>query len=115
MSPLVLRRILLTALVLICLMWVLAGCATEHYHWTKGPEVCHAAPVWHQVNCSQMRGLCGSSRDAGLCGPDVPDACVIGCLVISAFSEPQAQWIETRDGESLYDHEMRHVHGEKHQ
>jgi hypothetical protein len=60
--------------------------------------------TWKKVERDRIPGLCSDAQRAveGIA------ACVLGCLVISKYSEQEAKHVYVY-GESLFSHEMRHV------
>jgi hypothetical protein len=104
MSPRGRRRLVLLALVLPAA----AACTYQRiggYLWEFDARmpVCDSV-TWHQVAPNQIPGLCSSRGRAASWG----SSCAVGCVVISQYSESEAKH---RDlwGDTLYDHESRHV------
>lgn len=63
--------------------------------------------IWKQAPWTEVRNVCGGLA----CAPGT------GCEVISGYSEAEAKkmknsWLRS-DGESLYEHELRHILGDK--
>jgi hypothetical protein len=105
------RRSLLVSLVVLA---GLAGTASEWpdaaefiagYFWEADPQapVCEQV-TWKKVERDRIPGLCSDARNAA----EGVAACVMECLVISAYSEQEAKHVYVY-GESLFSHEMRHV------
>jgi hypothetical protein len=87
----ILRRAFLLSLVLA------TACASFDYQWVFDPLMPECETVtWKQVPKSSMKGLCDGEADA----------CVLGCLVVSRFSEDEAKRIRERGGKTLYAHEV---------
>ena len=107
MTPTTLRRVFLVSLVLATVLICLYGCAGEEIHgyrWVKDDRMprCEVM-VWHTIPVEQLSTLQQSCpRTAS------PIACAVGCVVFSYYSESQARLVD-QWGESLYDHEARHV------
>jgi hypothetical protein len=97
----------------LALALLLSGCASfDRYQWEADPSSAKCADVaWHQVDASRIPGLCSDGRTAVHA-----DACVMGCVVVSRFSEDEAKRVLC-DGMSLYEHEvvMHAQRGLKHQ
>jgi hypothetical protein len=75
------------------------------YLWELDEEAPYCQRViWRQVSADRLPGLCSGKGKAaeGLA------ACAMNCLVLSKYSEEEAKRIDSY-GESLYDHEARHV------
>jgi hypothetical protein len=104
MSPTALRRFFTCSVA--CALGV--SCTSEHiggYLWQydAAQPVCKDA-TWHQVAPNQIPGFCSSRGRAASYGT----SCALGCVVISQYSEAQAKHIDLW-GDTLYDHERRHV------
>ena len=89
----------------------LAGCVDSTlriggYLWEKNPSapVCETV-IWRQVDRSRIPGLCMDSVQGA--APEGA-SCALSCVVVSPYSESEARR-RMIFGDSLYDHEARHV------
>jgi len=105
------RSGLATRSAMIALLLVTQGCADSTYRiggylWTPDPSspTCEKV-VWRQVEPPRVPGLC---MDLEGRVPSDKTSCALGCVVISQFSEDEARR-RMIYGESLYEHEARHV------
>jgi hypothetical protein len=93
----ILRRALLLSLVLA------TACASFDYQWVFDPFMPECEEVtWKQVPKSSLKGLCSDGTTAA----DKADACALGCVVVSRFSESEAKRVRERGGKTLYAHEV---------
>ena len=96
---------------LLALMFFLAGCAGESIHgyqWVHDESLPHCDNMaWVQVSQEAMEGLCSSNGQGA--DPRVI-ACASRCVVFSPLGKDEAKHYD-EFGESLYDHEARHVIG----
>jgi hypothetical protein len=92
-----LRRAFLLSLVLA------TACASFDYQWVFDPLMPECEAVrWVKVEKTALKGLCSD----GSTGADKADACVLGCVVVSRFSESEAKRVRERGGRTLYAHEV---------
>jgi len=96
---------------LAALLLVTQGCANPTYRiagylWTPDPSspTCKTV-VWRQVEPPRVPGLCMDQEGHV---PSEKASCALGCVVISPLSEDAARH-RMIYGESLYEHEARHV------
>jgi hypothetical protein len=109
------RRRLMFVMVfaLACLAGVLflQGCATE-YTWKRTHQSC-GAYEWKVVPREALYMICGTntanSPNLGACVSMYPT-----CVAYSYMSEERAKRTMSADGETLWEHEQRHVMGETH-
>jgi hypothetical protein len=91
--------------------FLLSGCAgatlgIAGYLWEPDPTSPECGKViWRQVDRARIPGLCMDSA-----GREAREgtSCALGCVVVSQYSEAEARR-RMLFGESLYDHEARHV------
>ena len=106
------RNLFLLALALVTLLaLVLQGCATE-YTWKRTHQSCGEVYTWIVVPRDQLYATCGQTKAYSNLG-----ACVYlypACIAYSYMSEEQAKLVMSADGETLWEHEQRHVMGETH-
>lgn len=110
-----LRRAFTGSLVLLTASW-LPGCGTfGAYQWLPSQYPKCDSITWKQVTPDRLPGLCGDGKDSHSAGPRT--SCVLGCLVVSPFSEDEAKHIYTADGNSIWNHEVvgHAILGLKHQ
>ena len=95
----------------IILALLLCGCAGQQIHgyqWVADPSLPHCERMaWAQVDQGAMRGLCSYN---GIAPDPRVIACAQGCMVFSPLSAAEAKQYDEW-GESLYQHEERHVLG----
>ena len=110
------RAAVALAILAACLFAILymSGCASFHpdYTWSRyGPP--SAAYQWKVVPASQIHSVCNLPKTMAV------GACVYYSAgfstVYSYFTEEAAKRVISGDGETLWEHEMRHVRGEIHQ
>ncbi len=100
------RRLILLSLVAICAL-NLAGCASfDHYQWHADPTMPVCAEVrWVQVEASRTKGLCADQTGQA----PAMTSCVLGCVIVSPYSESEAKVLMVQDGLTLYKHERKHT------
>lgn len=80
----------------------------EGYEWEHRPDLLPSCErvVWVQRSWDEVRAVCGAYACAGPLSGGMP-----ACHVVSGYSEAEARHVKLRlsGGESLYEHEARHV------
>jgi hypothetical protein len=109
------RRAAVALAILVATLIAMSGCAMRPDHtWVKTEEA-SADYRWVQVSRDTMYSICMQRPDTmanlGGCAFNDPGRT---CLVYSSYSEAHARLVVSGDGESLFDHELRHCKGEAH-
>lgn len=105
------RRTLVASAVFACAINVACSSA-PYYHWKLDANAVPCKQyVWERVPKALIPGLC--MKD-GLAATE-KTSCALGCLIVSPFSEIEAEWLFDHDGMPLRDHEVKHTEGWVHQ